>query len=76
MWSQKSTRKNQSKKIVIVSRSLNTFVLENKSRMGRDYFEEKFYSQQEKSKIIDVLMSQERVLSLLYDKTFPPRANS
>ena len=26
----------------------------------------------EKEKIIEVLLSQERVLTLLYDKTFPP----
>ena len=30
-------------------------------------------SQQENNKIIEVLLSQERVLTLLYDKTFPPR---
>ena len=30
-------------------------------------------SEQEKEKIIEVLLSQERVLTLLYDKTFPPR---
>ena len=28
---------------------------------------------QEREKIIEVLMSQERVLTLLYDKTFPPK---
>jgi hypothetical protein len=31
-------------------------------------------TQQEREKIIEVLLSQERVLTLLYDKTFPPRA--
>ena len=30
----------------------------------------------EKEKILEVLVSQERVLTLLYDKTFPPRAQS
>jgi len=30
-------------------------------------------TQQEREKIIEVLISQERVLTLLYDKTFPPR---
>ena len=30
----------------------------------------------EKDKIIEVLLSQERVLTLLYDRTFPPRANT
>ena len=31
-------------------------------------------SQQDREKIIEVLLSQERVLTLLYDKTFPPRS--
>ena len=31
-------------------------------------------TQQEREKIIEVLLSQERVLTLLYDKTFPPRS--
>jgi len=30
----------------------------------------------EREKILEVLMSQERVLTLLYDKTFPPRPNT
>ena len=34
---------------------------------------QKIVSEQEKEKIIEVLLSQERVLTLLYDKTFPPR---
>jgi len=36
--------------------------------------EEQNLTAQEREKIIEVLMSQERVLTLLYDKTFPPRA--
>ena len=31
-------------------------------------------SKAERQKIIEVLLSQERVLTLLYDKTFPPRS--
>ncbi|MDR3582276.1 MAG: hypothetical protein P4L67_03305 [Candidatus Pacebacteria bacterium] len=31
-------------------------------------------TQEDREKIIEVLLSQERVLTLLYDKTFPPRA--
>jgi hypothetical protein len=31
-------------------------------------------SPQDREKIIEVLLSQERVLTLLYDKTFPPRS--
>jgi len=37
------------------------------------YSKKKSMSQQEKDKIVEVLLSQERVLTLLYDKTFPPR---
>ena len=33
-------------------------------------------SQAERNKILEVFMSQERVLTLLYDKTFPPRPAS
>jgi len=31
-------------------------------------------TQDEREKVIEVLLSQERVLTLLYDKTFPPKA--
>ena len=30
-------------------------------------------SQNEREKVVEVLLSQERVLTLLYDKTFPPK---
>ena len=36
--------------------------------------EERNLTGQEREKIIEVLLSQERVLTLLYDKTFPPRS--
>ena len=49
--------------------------VDNKSKRG-GFLEEKSFSMQEKEKIIEVLLSQERVLTLLYDKTFPPRANN
>ena len=39
----------------------------SKSRKKQDI------SQDEREKIIEVLLSQERVLTLLYDKTFPPK---
>lgn len=39
-------------------------------------FDEKNLSKAEREKILEVLLSQERVLTLLYDKTFPPRPNS
>ena len=38
--------------------------------------EEQNLTAQEREKIIEVLLSQERVLTLLYDKTFPPRSQS
>lgn len=37
-----------------------------------DMRDEKNLTRIEKEKIIEVLLSQERVLTLLYDKTFPP----
>lgn len=38
--------------------------------------DDKNLSKAERQKILEVLMSQERVLTLLYDKTFPPRSQS
>ena len=43
-----------------------------KSKMDDD----RNLSKAEREKILEVLLSQERVLTLLYDKTFPPRSNS
>jgi hypothetical protein len=39
-------------------------------------FDEKNLTKAEREKILEVLFSQERVLTLLYDKTFPPRPSS
>lgn len=39
-------------------------------------YDEKNLTKAEREKILEVLYSQERVLTLLYDKTFPPRPNS
>lgn len=39
----------------------------SKSRKKQDL------TQNEREKVIEVLLSQERVLTLLYDKTFPPK---
>ena len=48
-----------------------------RGRRGKaELAEEKNLTLQEREKIIEVLMSQERVLTLLYDKTFPPRSQS
>lgn len=41
----------------------------------QEFNDDRNLSNKERNKIIEVLMSQERVLTLLYDKTFPPRAN-
>lgn len=41
-----------------------------------EFKEEQNLTANEREKIIEVLMSQERVLTLLYDKTFPPRSQS
>jgi len=38
--------------------------------------EDRNLTKAEKEKILEVLLSQERVLTLLYDKTFPPRPQS
>ena len=56
-------------------RSENKSIYYAKGKKGRmELEEEKNLTQQEREKIIQVLMSQERVLTLLYDKTFPPKS--
>ena len=39
-------------------------------------FDDRNLTKAEREKILEVLLSQERVLTLLYDKTFPPRPSS
>jgi hypothetical protein len=51
----------------------NAYYAKSKREIGADSFDDKTLTQQEREKIIEVLLSQERVLTLLYDKTFPPR---
>lgn len=46
-----------------------------KRQAGMD-FDERNLTKAEREKILEVLLSQERVLTLLYDKTFPPRPSS
>ena len=46
-----------------------------KRNLGME-FDEKNLTKAEREKILEVLYSQERVLTLLYDRTFPPRPNS
>jgi hypothetical protein len=53
------------------SQKLLIFLDTRQNKKGRT--EERNLSQKERDKIIEVLLSQERVLTLLYDKTFPPR---
>lgn len=43
---------------------------------GMDGFDDRNLTKAEREKILEVLLSQERVLTLLYDKTFPPRQSS
>ena len=58
-------------------RSENKSVYYARGRKGKaELQEERNLTQQEREKIVEVLMSQERVLTLLYDKTFPPRSQS
>ena len=52
----------------------NFYLVVDTKKKGRD--EDRNLTQQECEKIIEVLLSQERVLTLLYDKTFPPRPQS
>ena len=48
-----------------------------KGRRGQSELqEERNLSRMEREKIIEVLLSQERVLTLLYDKTFPPNPSN
>ena len=55
-------------------RSENKSIYYAKGKKGRiELEEERNLTAQEREKIIQVLMSQERVLDLLFDKTFPPR---
>lgn len=56
-------------------RSENKSVYFARGKKGRaELKEERNLTHEERQKIIEVLMSQERVLTLLYDKTFPPRS--
>ena len=58
-------------------RSENKSIYFARGKKGKaEYQEERNLTAQEREKIIEVLMSQERVLTLLYDKTFPPRSQS
>lgn len=48
-----------------------------KGKRGRvELNEERTLTKQERDKIFELLLSQERVLTLLYDRTFPPRPTS
>lgn len=43
---------------------------------GLEGYEDRNLTKAEREKILEVLLSQERVLTLLYDKSFPPRPSS
>jgi hypothetical protein len=55
---------------------VKTEILHRKSdlRRNRRFEDEIDLTENDREKILEVLLSQERVLTLLYDKTFPPRA--
>ena len=88
MSAQEIETKNQLEKILRlcvddVKAEISKKRSENKSsyyargkRGKQELREEQNLTAQEREKIIEVLMSQERVLTLLYDKTFPPRSQS
>eukprot|EP00830_Metopus_es_P018051 TRINITY_DN6154_c0_g1_i1.p1 TRINITY_DN6154_c0_g1~~TRINITY_DN6154_c0_g1_i1.p1 ORF type:complete len:511 (-),score=165.85 TRINITY_DN6154_c0_g1_i1:34-1566(-) len=62
-------------KAEISSKRAENRVLMHSSHMKkRGGVDEAGLTQEDREKIIEVLLSQERVLTLLYDKTFPPRA--
>ena len=67
----KLPRKELNTNQAIVSTKILILLDTRHNKKGRT--EEKNLSQKERDKIIEVLLSQERVLTLLYDKTFPPR---
>lgn len=55
---------------------VKTEITHRRSDLRRQHrYEDEFdLSENDREKILEVLLSQERVLTLLYDKTFPPRA--
>ena len=62
------------KQEITKKRAENKSVYYSRGRKGAmDLADERNLTQHEREKIIEVLLSQERVLTLLYDKTFPPR---
>jgi len=58
-------KRSESKVIYYANKRTNSSM--SKSKKKQDL------TQDEREKIIEVLLSQERVLTLLYDKTFPPK---
>ena len=68
---------NDVKAEIAKKRSENKSSYYARGKKGRvELKEEQNLTAQEREKIIEVLMSQERVLTLLFDKTFPPRSQS
>lgn len=62
---------------IVKKRSENKSSYYARGKKGKlELKEEQNLTVQEREKIIEVLLSQERVLTLLYDKTFPPRSQS
>lgn len=71
-------RKRSENKSVYRKHTFSLVTLLDKARRSESgtAADERTLTQQEREKIIEVLLSQERVLTLLYDKTFPPRPST
>ena len=68
-------KKKHEGKAQYYNKTNGAITFKNKRNTGME-FDDKNLTKAEREKILEVLLSQERVLTLLYDKTFPPRSNS
>jgi len=66
-------KRSENKVMYYTTKSRSSTAKGGRRRVGE---EEEDLTVQERDKIIEVLLSQERVLTLLYDKTFPPKVGA
>lgn len=66
-------KRSENKVMYYTTKSRSSTAKGGRRRVGE---EEEDLTIQERDKIIEVLLSQERVLTLLYDKTFPPKVRA